>query len=82
MLKPSPAHSDIPDAVDEPRRRSVGRTVGITAYGIVAGIVGGAVGLPAVFLMAAVVVFVSCLGALVVNDRNVALALAPPEVGG
>ena len=50
------------------------------AGGIVAGIVGGAVGLPAVFVMAAVVVFASCLGAVVVNDRNVALALSAPEI--
>jgi MFS family permease len=46
------------------------------AGGIAAGVLGGAVGLPAVFLLAAVVVFVSMLGGLIVNDRNVAAALA------
>ena len=46
------------------------------AGGIVGGVLGSAAGLPAVFLMAAIVVLVSCLGGLVVNDRSVAAALA------
>lgn len=46
------------------------------AGGIVGGVLGSAAGLPAVFLMAAIVVLASCLGGLVVNDRSVAAALA------
>jgi hypothetical protein len=46
------------------------------AGGIVGGVLGSAAGLPAVFLMAAIVVLVSCLGGFVVNDRSVAAALA------
>lgn len=46
---------------------------------IVGGVLGGTVGLTAVFWLAAIVVFASCLGAIVVNDRNVAAALAAAE---
>jgi MFS family permease len=46
------------------------------AGGIVGGLIGGAFGLPVVFAMAALVVLASGIGALVVNDRNVAAALA------
>jgi predicted MFS family arabinose efflux permease len=49
------------------------------AGAVAGGIIGGAVGLTAVFWLAAVVVFASCLGAIVVNDRNVAAALAAAE---
>ena len=40
------------------------------------GCVGGVIGLPAVFAVAGLVVLLSALGGLVVNDRNVAAALA------
>jgi MFS family permease len=49
------------------------------AGGIVGGLIGGLVGLPAVFVVAALVVFASMLGGLIVNDRNVASALAVAE---
>src|SRR5690349_11124271 len=38
MLKSSPEHVDA-ETTEVPRRRSVGRTIGITVYSIVAGIV-------------------------------------------
>lgn len=38
MLKPSPA-SDTPDAEAPPRRRPLGRTIGITVYSVIAGLV-------------------------------------------
>jgi hypothetical protein len=49
------------------------------AGGIVGGLIGGLVGLPAVFVVAAAVVLASMLGGLIVNDRNVAAALAVAE---
>ena len=52
------------------------------AGSIVGGVLGGAVGLTAVFWLAAIVVFASCLGAIVVNDRNVAAALAAADGEG
>ena len=44
--------------------------------GLAGGVVGSAAGLTTVFWLAAVVVLLSAAGALVVNDRNVAAALA------
>jgi MFS family permease len=52
------------------------------AGGIVGGLLGGGFGLPVVFVVAAIVVLASGLGALVVNDRNVAAALAEAEPTG
>lgn len=47
--------------------------------GLAGGLIGGALGLPVVFLVAGLVVLASGLGAIVVNDRNVAAALAAAE---
>ncbi len=44
--------------------------------GVSGGLLGGALGLQAVFAVAGVVVLVSCVGAVVVNDERVAAALA------
>ncbi len=44
--------------------------------GVSGGLVGGALGLPAVFALAGVIVLVSCVGAVVVNDERIAAALA------
>lgn len=46
------------------------------AGGVVGGVLAATVGLQAVFVLAAIVVFASCLGARWVNDRTVADALA------
>ncbi|HYH93962.1 MAG TPA: MFS transporter [Candidatus Saccharimonadales bacterium] len=64
--------------------RLVNRGAGL-AGAIVGGVLGSAAGLTSVFLLAAIVVFLSCLGAIVVNDRSVAAALAeapPAAIGG
>ena len=45
----------------------------------VGGILAGSLGLDSVFLLASAVVLVSTLGFVVVNDRNVAAALAAAE---
>jgi hypothetical protein len=57
-------------------------TIGASlAGGVFSGLVAGVIGLPAVFAVAGLVALLSSLGGIVVNDRNVAAALAagPPS---
>jgi hypothetical protein len=51
------------------------------AGGIVAGLVGAAVSLPAAFVIAGSTSLIACLGWIWVNDRSVATALASGRMG-